>query len=33
VVLTIAFYSCVSRVLGGLGVPADHRDEEAPGFA
>ncbi|HEY2562059.1 MAG TPA: carboxymuconolactone decarboxylase family protein [Acidimicrobiales bacterium] len=32
-VLTIAFYSCVSRVLGGLGVPADHRDEQAPGFA
>jgi alkylhydroperoxidase family enzyme len=30
-VLTIAFYSCVSRVLGGLGVPADERDENAPG--
>ena len=32
-VLTIAFYSCVSLVLGGLGVPADERDEQAPGFA
>jgi 4-carboxymuconolactone decarboxylase len=32
-VLTIAFYSCVRRVLGGLGVPADERDEQAPGFA
>jgi 4-carboxymuconolactone decarboxylase len=32
-VLTIAFYSCVRRVLGGLGVPADERDEHAPGFA
>jgi 4-carboxymuconolactone decarboxylase len=31
-VLTIAFYSCVSRVLGGLAVPADERDERAPGF-
>jgi AhpD family alkylhydroperoxidase len=31
-VLTIAFYSCVRRVLGGLGVPADERDEQAPGF-
>ncbi|HEX4219122.1 MAG TPA: carboxymuconolactone decarboxylase family protein [Acidimicrobiales bacterium] len=31
-VLTIAFYSCVSRVLGGLGVPADHREEQGPGF-
>ncbi|HEX3566610.1 MAG TPA: carboxymuconolactone decarboxylase family protein [Acidimicrobiales bacterium] len=32
-VLTIAFYSCVRLVLGGLGVPADERDEQAPGFA
>jgi 4-carboxymuconolactone decarboxylase len=31
-VLTIAFYSCVRLVLGGLGVPADDRDEPAPGF-
>lgn len=31
-VLTIAFYSCVRLVLGGLGVPADERDEPAPGF-
>ncbi|HXA34282.1 MAG TPA: carboxymuconolactone decarboxylase family protein [Acidimicrobiales bacterium] len=31
-VLTIAFYSCVRRVLGGLGVPADQREEQAPGF-
>ena len=33
VVLTIAFYSCVRRVLGGLGVPPDERDEGAPGLA
>jgi 4-carboxymuconolactone decarboxylase len=32
-VLTIAFYSCVSRVLGGLGVPLDGRGEKAPGLA
>ena len=32
-VLTIAFYSCVSRVLGGLGVPSDERGEKAPGLA
>lgn len=29
-VLTMSFYSCVSRVLGGLGVPRDQRDEEGP---
>jgi alkylhydroperoxidase family enzyme len=33
VVLTIAFYSCVRRVLGGLGVPPDERGESAPGLA
>lgn len=31
-VLTIAFYACVRLVLGGLGVPADEREEPAPGF-
>ncbi|MDQ1361595.1 MAG: hypothetical protein QOJ44_1972 [Acidimicrobiaceae bacterium] len=33
VVLTIAFYSCVRRVLGGLGVPLDERVENAPGLS
>ena len=33
VVLTIAFYSCVRRVLGGLGVPPDERGEKAPDLA
>jgi alkylhydroperoxidase family enzyme len=32
VVLTIAFYSCVRRVLGGLGGPLDERDETVPGL-
>jgi 4-carboxymuconolactone decarboxylase len=32
-VLTISFYSCVSRVLGGLGVPPDQREEEGPPLA
>jgi AhpD family alkylhydroperoxidase len=30
VVLTAAFYACVSRVLGGLGVPLEPRYEEYP---
>lgn len=32
-VLTTAFYSCVSRVLGGLKVPLDEHEGAIPGFS